>query len=242
MTSNIKKKVKILGIDFVRIGLAETVKKIGKMIEKGGCYQVGTINPEYVVKAQDSKQLMRVIAKMDLVVPDGIGIILAAKMKKLGRLERIRGGDLVEELAKLCAKKGYKIGLVGGEREIAAKALKALKKKFPSLLGFADSEPRVKRIEKEKPQILLTALSFKGPIWIDQLLTKLKRKKISLVALEVGGAFNYLAGKAKRPPKIIQKMGLEWLWRLFWEPWRIKRQMSLLKFLFLLFRLNSKKP
>lgn len=231
-------KVNILGVNFDSVNLDEVVEKIEAMIKKGGFHQVGTINPEYVVKAQDSKQLKEVIAKMHLVVPDGIGIILAAKIKKLGSLNRVRGGDLVEKLAEVCAQKGYKIGLVGGEKGIAKKALAVLKKKFPGLRGFAEpSHLRgVKRIEEEKPQILLTALSFKGPVWIESLPRTLKGKVWGLVGIEVGGVFNYLAGKSKKPPKIIQKIGLEWLWRLFWEPWRIKRQLVLLKFLFLLLK------
>lgn len=231
-----KRTVNVLAINFDNVDLSETIERIGEMIEKRGCYQIGTLNPEYVVQAQTSKQLMRVIAKMSLVVPDGIGIILAAKIKGLGKLERIRGGDLVEKLAELCVKKKYKIGLVGGERGVAQKAFEALQKKFPGLKGFAQLEMRFESIEKEKPQVLLTALSFQGPIWIDQLLTKLKKKEISLVALEVGGVFNYLAGKAKKPPKIIERIGLEWLWRLITEPWRWRRQLSLMRFVWLVLR------
>ncbi len=233
-----KNKVNILGINFDRIGLNGTVKKIEKMISKGGCHQVGTINPEYVIKAQDSKQLMKVIAKMELVVPDGIGIVLAARLKGLARLERVRGGDLVERLASLCARKGYKIGLVGAEEGVGRQALAVLKRRLSGLKGFAISEPDIERIKKEKPQVLLTALSFKGPIWIEGL----RKTRLSLVGIEVGGVFNYLAGKAKQPPKIIQKIGLEWLWRLITEPWRWRRQLNLIKFLFLLFLLEPKEP
>lgn len=235
-------KVNLLGINFASVSLDEAVGKIETMIKRGGFHQVGTINPEYVVKAQTIKQLMKAIAKMALVVPDGVGIVWAAKIKKLGQLERIRGGDLVERLAHLCAKRGYKIGLVGGEKRVSKKALSSLQKKFPGLKGFAISEPSFTRIQKEKPQILLTALGFKGPIWLESLPHTLKGKVRGLVGIEVGGVFNYLAGKSRRPPIIIQKMGLEWLWRLFWEPWRIKRQLNLIKFLFLFFCLKAKKP
>ena len=239
-------KIDILGIKFDCLSLAAVCGKIEAMIEKGGCYQVGTMNPEYVVRVQDNKQLARAISRMSLVVPDGMGIIWAAKLKKLGRLKRIRGGDLVEVLAELCARKGYKIGLVGGERGVAQKALRVLQKKYPGLQGFADNGPDlaalnekiIKKIQKEKPQVLLTALSFKGPVWTDQLLSKLKKKKISLVAFEVGGVFNYLTGKSRVPPKIIKEIGLEWFWRLATEPWRWKRQLKLVKFLWLVARYN----
>ena len=273
-----KNKIDILGISFDCLNLDQAVKRIEMMIKNGGSHQVGTMNPEYVVRARTDSDLKKAIVRMALVVPDGIGIILANNIlafKKLLKkrlhfhdddrwyqnptLSRIRGGDLVEKLAEFCAQKRYKIALIGGEKGVAKKALLVLKKKYPNLRSFADGGPKLalphakegrsvgrgervgersveQLIKKEKPAVLLTALGFNGPIWIDELLAGLKEKKLSLVALEVGGVFNYLAGRSKLAPKIIQKIGLEWLWRLYWEPWRIKRQHSLLKFLCLVLK------
>ena len=236
-------KVNLLGVKFDQLNLEQAAAAIEKMIQTGGFHQIGTMNPEYLVRAQDDRKLAQAIAKMDLILADGIGIVLGARLKGLGRLYRIRGGDLVEKLAAVCAEKGYKIGLVGGERGVAEKALEALQKKYPRLEGSHSSEvcesnPRRWDGIKEKPRILLTALSFKGPVWIENL----RKHDLDLVALEAGGVFNYLAGKSRHPPKIISRAGLEWLWRLFWEPWRVKRQLALLKFLYLLFFSHTKKP
>jgi N-acetylglucosaminyldiphosphoundecaprenol N-acetyl-beta-D-mannosaminyltransferase len=272
-----RKKVNILNIDFDQLSLAETVNEIEKMIKEKGCFHIGTMNPEYLVRAHSSKQLKKVIANMDLILPDGVGIVLAAKWKNLGKLRRIRGGDLVEEMAALCEKNDYKMALIGGEKGIAQKALQSLQAKFPKLIGFADSGPLmgaahdaffaqsrsgfaaptfvgerrqsaqkghfaslnkeiIKKIIQEKPQVLLTAFGFKGPIWIDSLLKELRKEKITLVALEVGGVFNYLAGRSSRPPKVVQRVGLEWLWRLATEPWRWRRQLNLAKFIWLVAR------
>ena len=217
-------KIKILGVWFDRVGLEEAVKRIDQLIQTGGFHQAGTMNPEYLVRAQKDKRLASAIKKMALIVPDGVGIILAARFKGLGRLERIRGGDLVEALARLAAEKGYKIALVGGERGVAEKALTALQQKYPGL--HVITSPR------SDYQILFTALGFKGPVWIENL----RKQNLNLVALEVGGVFNYLAGKSRQPPRLIIRAGLEWFWRLFWEPWRIKRQLSLLRFLFLVLK------
>jgi len=225
-------KVNLLGVKFDQVSLPQAVEKIEALIKKGGFHQVGTMNPEYVVKAQENQQLKKAIAKMDLIVPDGVGIIWASKLKGKRGLTRIRGGDLVANLANLCQKKGYKIALVGAERGVAQKALLVLKKRYPRLSGFALSEPDIKIIKKEKPKVLLTALSFKGPVWLESL----RKENLSLVCLEVGGVFNYLAGKSKLPPKLIQQIGLEWFWRLINEPWRFKRQLKLIKFLWLVFK------
>ena len=128
-------KVNLLGVEFDQLSLEQAAVAIEKMIQAGGFHQVGTMNPEYLVRAQDDKKLAQAIVKMDLILADGIGIVLGARLKGLGRLYRIRGGDLVEKLAALCAKKGYKIALVGGEPGVAKKALAGLQQKYPGLEG-----------------------------------------------------------------------------------------------------------
>jgi len=230
-------KLNLLGVEFDQLSLEQAAAAIEKMIKVGGFHQIGTMNPEYLVRAQTDKKLAQAIVKMDLILADGIGVVLGAKLKGLGQLHRIRGGDLVEKLAAVCAENGYKIGLIGGKRGVAKKALEALQQKYPGLEGSHSSE-----VCESNPRrwdgVLLTALSFKGPVWIESL----RQNNPNLVALEVGGVFNYLAGKSRQPPKIISRAGLEWLWRLFWEPWRLKRQFSLIKFLCLLFFSHTQKP
>ncbi len=233
-------KVNLFGVEFDQVTLTEAVSRIDKMIQTAGFHQVATMNPEYLVRAREDQRLALAIAKMDLVVADGVGVTLASRLKGFGRLERIRGGDLVEALAELSVKKGYKVGLIGAGRGVGQRALTVLQKKHPGLQGF--SHPTrfgaIRLMKKEKPQIVLTALGFQGPVWLE----KLREEKLNLVGLEVGGVFNYLAGISRRPGRIITGAGLEWLWRLVWEPWRVRRQLALLKFLRFALILKPQQP
>lgn len=249
------RKIEILGVKFAKINLEGSLKKISDFVEKGSDHQVMTLNPEYLVRAKEDYQLKQTIANSSLIVVDGTGIILASWLiylkswfggKKVERLtfrERVSGGELVEALARLAAKEGWKIGLVGGAPGVAEKALLEL---GANLKGFAHPGPEnVRRetkeghrqiltlIKQQYPRILFTSFGFYGPIWIDKLLTELRSRGGSLVAIEVGGVFNYLAGKSKRPPEFIKRIGLEWLWRLMTERWRIRRQLKLLKFVWM---------
>lgn len=239
-------KVNLLGVEFDQVTLAEAVNRIDEMIQTSGFHQVATMNPEYLVRAQEDQRLKQAINKMDLVVADGIGIILVARWfvrqptDRSTGWRRIRGGDLVEALAEISVQKGYKIGLIGAGRGVGQRALTVLQKKYPGLQGFSHSTRfgAIRLMKKEKPQIVLTALGFQGPVWLE----KLRQEKLNLVGLEVGGVFNYLAGISRRPPRIITGTGLEWLWRLVWEPWRLKRQLKLLKFLRLVLSVDSQQP
>lgn len=280
------KTVPIFGVHFAKIDLKKAVKKVKHWVEKGGRYQVTTLNPEYLLRVQEDQALRQVVDKADLVVADGTGIILASWLidirsrivgifrsgigeKKTPLVlffkNRITGGDLVEALARLAAQESWKVGLIGGAPGVADKALIGLKnlvlysplkssKILSNLIGFADSGPenvkkqtreefrRIKQLLfKERPQILFTSFGFYGPIWIEKALKALQNRGKSLVAIEVGGVFNYLAGLSSRPPKLIRQIGLEWLWRLIHEPWRIKRQMKLLKFVWLVVKSQFQK-
>lgn len=154
--------------------------------------------------------------------------------------ERIPGVDLSESLAALTASKNWKLMLLGGEKGVAEKAAGNLKKKFPGLkvLGssgskepFSEQNRLVREINDYQPQILLVAFGHgKQERWVEANLDKLKVN----VAAGVGGSLDFLSGKVQRAPKWLQNLGLEWVFRLLRQPWRLKRQLALVKFLSLL--------
>jgi len=166
--------------------------------------------------------------------------------------KRITGADLTERLCQMAAKKNWSVYFLGGKTGIAQKALGKLQKKYPGLKGWAMSGPQLslesgvwvqeskkkieglaKEINAKSADLLFVAfnmdkqLKFIGENW-PSLNVRL--------AMGVGGTFDYLSGKVKRAPQWIQKTGFEWLYRLFREPWRFKRQLSLLKFIWLTLR------
>ncbi|MEK9143275.1 MAG: WecB/TagA/CpsF family glycosyltransferase [Patescibacteria group bacterium] len=256
---------KILGISITtesRKSILEYVEKyLGKTSEKRKKpFVIVTPNPEQIVAAQDDPHFAENLNNADVAIPDGIGLALAM------RLARIPGVEFMEDLVKLAAGRGYTIGLIGGRGNIAVEALECLTRKFSGLSGWAIEpeektiEEIIKKIEDSKTRLVFVGLgapkqeyfiarlahdmSFRPPSrnpekkgWIPGQARDDKR----IVFMSVGGSFDMIVGRTPRAPHAIGAFGLEWLWRLGREPWRWKRQVALLKFVWLVFGEKLKK-
>ena len=140
--------------------------------------------------------------------------------------ERLTGRLLIYDLASLASREGYSLALVGGRGGVAENTAQVLKSKYPDLkINMALSDCRfdddlVRKIYASNSDILLIA--YQPPmqeIWLNQNAVKLNVN----LSMGLGGTFDYLAGKAKVPPRLVHKLGLEWLWRLITQPARAKR-------------------
>lgn len=232
----------ILGIKVDCINLTEVLKKLVRWVEGSGQRYIVTPNPEMLVEAQKDEQFKRVLNEADLAIPDGIGLVWSSRAIK----ERVAGAELMMEMCRLASQNGYKVFLLGGVGETASKAASKLEKKFDGLVIKAESGPQnikqatdtenervIKMINDFKPHFLMVGFGHnKQEKWISKNLNKLKVK----VAMGVGGSFDYLVKPHLRAPKMIQGIGLEWLWRLALQPWRIKRQLRLVKFVWMKFK------
>jgi exopolysaccharide biosynthesis WecB/TagA/CpsF family protein len=149
--------------------------------------------------------------------------------------ERISGVDLMIDICQLAARLDKKVFLLGGKPGVAQATAEELSLKIPNLKIYwkleignwkfkasqKDDIEIVKNINEIKPDILFVALNHpKAQYWIDENLDKLSSVK---VAMGVGGAFDFLSGKVSRAPKVFQNLGLEWLYRLIRQPWRLPR-------------------
>ncbi len=224
-----KDVVQILGIPFTTLTKHQILDSIVMGLEKKyGKTFIVTPNPELVTLALDSKEYRTVLKSADLSLPDGIGIVWASKMLDEGIKSRITGVDFMKSLCEKVSKKPVSIGLFGAEPGVAEDAADCLKKMYPGIrILFASSEWDSKNPPVD---ILFVALgSPKQEKWIYENLDKLQVK----VVMGVGGAFDMISGRVKRAPIFMQQIGLEWLWRLFLQPWRLKRQLRLVRFVFL---------
>src|SRR3989344_176999 len=205
----------ILGVKVDRVTLPQALKIVDHWLISGRSkHYITTPNPEMVVSAQKDPAFKRILNAADLAIPDGAGLRLADP-----KLRRLSGADLMMALIK----KGYKTLLCGSKPGVAQKAAKKL-----GVMGI--SQPNLSKINKIKPDLLFVALGHgKQEKWIAKNLPKLKVK----VAMGVGGSLDYIAKPWLRAPLLIQTLGLEWLWRLILQPWRLKRQLSLLEFVYL---------
>lgn len=227
-------KRKFLGIDFADASEDEILEYIIEKIKEGaGKFYIVTPNPEILVLAENDIRYKKVLNSANLALADGIGVIWGSKLLSSGINHKIAGVDLMENLCKRIAKQPITVSFLGGRPKIAERAAECLKKRYPSLkVTFKGSEmPNLDKLPSS--DILFVAFgSPKQEIWIAENLEKLPVR----IAIGVGGAFDFISGDVKRAPKLVRDLGFEWLFRLIIQPWRAKRQFSLLKFAFLVFR------
>ncbi|MFI5391913.1 MAG: WecB/TagA/CpsF family glycosyltransferase [Bacteriovoracales bacterium] len=157
----------------------------------------------------------------------------AGKMFGKSYKGRVHGSDLVDKLSSAIAKKPIRVGFLGGYGNVAQLSAECLVKKYPGLKVAFASEEWDKDVAKKDCDILFVAFgSPKQEKWIYENLPNINVR----VAIGVGGAFDFISGKVRRAPVWIRKIGLEWLFRLIIQPWRIKRQLSLPKFVILVLK------
>lgn len=225
-----------LGVRVDNTTMDETVSGIAQAIQDNKPYNVVTVNPELVMIARSHKEFNRIVKDANSVTPDGVGLLIMGKLTGRPLQERVTGVDLCDQLAKKASENGWKIYLLGAGPGIAQQAADSLKKKYPKLkiVGASSADPDDEsantirnNIISAKPNILLVAYgSPTQELWID----KHRRAFDPLVTIGVGGSFDFIAGSTKRAPKWVQKIGLEWLWRLIMQPKRFKRMLVLPKF------------
>lgn len=210
------------------VDMRTALDRIESLIAAGGHHQVATVNPEFVMRAQADAGFARVLEGADMCLPDGVGVVWA--MRRMGcRLPGpVTGTDLVPPLAELCARRGHRLFLLGAGPGVAPALATHLRDANPTLEvaahagspAAADDEETLRLIREHRTDVLLVAYGAPGQeLWIDRLKERLG---VSL-AMGVGGAFDFLAGRVPRAPAWMRRSGLEWLYRLARQPWRVRR-------------------
>lgn len=220
----------VLGVGFDPVTLDEAVTRAMALMQERGAY-ICTPNPEIVMRCREEPSLMAAVNGADLVIPDGIGVILAAKALGRPLPERVAGFDLFTSMLERMEGSLYLLGGLPGVAERAARAITAA---FPrvTVVGcrdgyFSDEAAVLRDIEGKKPALLAVCL---GAGKQERFMAAHRDMDVG-VMMGLGGALDVLAGNAKRAPAFWRKHGLEWLWRLVREPKRIKRQIRLPAFL-----------
>lgn len=224
-------KINILGVEIDDLSEAEIVDLAAENLRVGKKTFIATPNPEMLVAAQKNGEFARVLNSADIKIADGAGLKLGAKILKKELKNRVTGTDLMNTICVQAAASRWKIYLLGAGQRIARTAAENLKKSNPKLIicgaesggEFDEWDNRViiEHINAVAPDLLFVALGHsKQEKWIFENLEKLPSVKL---AMGVGGAFDFFAGRAKRAPHWMRGVGLEWLWRLIKEPKRYKR-------------------
>jgi N-acetylglucosaminyldiphosphoundecaprenol N-acetyl-beta-D-mannosaminyltransferase len=232
-------KIFLLGVGFTDANKDEVLEYIVTGLQKQSeKYYIVTPNPELLVIASSNSEYKKTLNQAKLALPDGIGVMLAGKLLGKPLRERIHGVDLVEMLCKEVSKKPITVGFLGAGPNVAVKTAECLREKYPDLkISFTETEWKN---EKKYPETDILFVAFGSPkqeIWIAENLNILPAK----VVVGVGGTFDFISGKVRRAPIFMRELGLEWLFRLIIQPWRIKRQLKLIKFIGLVLKERFKK-
>ena len=236
--------VYVLGVRVDRVSQLQALAIIDQLIAlrraNGNtlpCKQVVTVNTEFVMTAQKNREFRQTINTAALALADGIGVVWATHFVGHPTPERITGTDTLVALARCSAEKGYRLYLLGAAPGIAEQAGESLCALAPGLqiAGTYAGSPApdeedaiIERIHVANADILCVAYGAPAQdLWIYRNLSRLP----VALAMGVGGAYDFLSGRQRRAPQSMQRLGLEWLYRLYREPWRWKRMLALPHFL-----------
>ena len=230
-------RLEILGVGIDKVNSQQALEKIGEFIASGQPHQIVTANAEIIYQASKNEKMRNVINNAQMVTADGSGVVWASRQLGEPLEQRVTGIDLVNSICEQSAKDKWKIYILGSAPGVAATAAVNIRNKFPgcNIVGThhgyfnAKEEKQIlAELEKLKPDVLFVALGApKQEYWIADHLAELGIP----VGMGIGGSMDVLSGNVKRAPKWMQKMSLEWLYRLLIQPTRFKRVLALPKFM-----------
>ena len=241
-TKNYNRRPGLWGISVDNISLNYAVTQVQHWINTNESSHI-IVTPDALaaLRSRTDEKYRKIVREAGLVLPDGAGLIGALKLVGNPIQERIPGVEFTEHLCKRAAYEGWSVWLLGGEPGIADKAAEVLCSKYPGLIiagtqdGFFKQEETdsvCDRIRKSGAKILFVGLGVpKQEYWLYDRLSSTG----AAVGMGIGGSMDVLSGKLTRAPKIWQKFGMEWLYRLLQEPWRWRRMSKLPLFVFYLF-------
>jgi N-acetylglucosaminyldiphosphoundecaprenol N-acetyl-beta-D-mannosaminyltransferase len=228
----LRERFQILDIWVDPVSKEEACQKVSHFLAFGKRpHSIFASNPEKNFSVPRDPVLYEVYRNADLLLPDGIGVVMAARILYGVKIERVPGSDFIFSICSIAEREGYKIFIYGAREEVNRLACERLQSKYPCLKvvgrsnGYIKEEEMpdlVERINASGAEILFLALgSPKQEKWFAENKDELSQVR---VCQGIGGTLDTVAGTVERAPKSWQKAHAEWLYRLITEPTRIKRQ------------------
>lgn len=249
-------RIKLFQVGIDRVDNQDTIQRIEEFIVSKKPHKVVTPDTLAVLRARKDSEYHAILKSADLVTPDGAGILWAAAALNYPLPERVTGIDIIHNICRLSAKKGYSLYLLGSYPGVASEAALNLSKKYPGIKvtgthhGYFDGGGRencgdvkegnsgknkneekiIAEIKEKRPDILLVGMGVpKQEKWINKNLKSLNVP----VCMGVGGSFDVLSGRIPRAPLWMQRHGMEWVYRSIKQPNRAFRVLALFYFIWL---------
>ncbi len=227
-------RVNICGVKVDRLGLGEMLARVEAWVGRRTPGYIVTPNVDHVCLCAKNPEFRQAYEGAFLCVPDGVPLLWGGRLLGTPLVERLNGTDLVYAIARLCAEKGRSIFLLGAAEGVPGQAAERLKSLYPGLriagmhsppMGFEKNPEEnariIAKLHETRPDICFVALgSPKQEIWMRR---HFEESRVPLT-IGVGASFDFIAGCKRRAPIIMQRTGLEWLWRLCTEPRRLWRR------------------
>jgi N-acetylglucosaminyldiphosphoundecaprenol N-acetyl-beta-D-mannosaminyltransferase len=240
--------VNILGVRIDDVTMQEACDRLAALIAQGGVHQVATVNTEFIMAARRDPAFAEVLNVTVLNVPDGVGVLWAARRRGHPLRERVAGVELVREMSARGSQYKWRAYFLGARPGVAERAAANLALKYQGLViagayagspQASDEEDILARIRRARPNLLFVAYGAPAQdMWLARNLPRLQLGPppagvpVGVVGVGVGGVFDFLTGVQKRAPGWMQQAGLEWFYRLLRQPWRWRRQLALIQFFF----------
>jgi len=237
-----RNRIELLGVRIDHVDMAASLEAIEGFIRSRSPHIVVTADASCVVLAQKDGELKEIVNSANLVTPDSVGILWAAKLNRAPLAERVSGCDMLVLLCERASRLGHRVFLLGAAPGVADAAADRLKERCPGLNivgtqhGYfrpEDTEEVLGRIREAAPDLLFVAFGI--PMqekWIRRHMGTLNVP----VCMGVGGSLDVLSGNVKRAPKWMQRHGLEWVYRLAGNPKKIGKVMTLPRFVLMVLR------
>jgi N-acetylglucosaminyldiphosphoundecaprenol N-acetyl-beta-D-mannosaminyltransferase len=220
-------RASVLGCEIDRLDMEATVRRIDAVIATGGFAQHAAINVAKIVAMREDRRLEEIVRDCELVSADGQAIVWASRALSDPLPGRVAGIDLMQELLALAERRGYRVFILGARDDVLARALERIRARHPRLVvagardGYFSEEDAAAvaaEVAAHRPDIVFVAMpSPRKEYWLAQHGRRLGAPFI----MGVGGSVDVLAGKVRRAPVLMQRLGLEWLFRLAQEPRRL---------------------
>lgn len=238
--------ISVCGLPFPNQTEESIRQTLEEVLTRHACFCVFTPNPEMLAATQKDDSVAALLRSADLLLPDGVGVLLAARLSGKRLPGTVTGIDTAEWLLQAAERRRLSVFLLGGKPGVAEEAAQAWKVKLPHLtvcgthhgyfdkeVGSAENQAVCRAIRAAAPDLLFVCLGF--PLqerWIAENASSLPSLRLTI---GVGGAADVWSGRVRRAPKPIRSLHCEWLWRAVWEPRRVRRLLPLPHMLWLSF-------